>query len=507
MSPTITRREFLRQSAAGAAVVAVLPAVPTALFAAPADEFTGLDALAQAELVRTRQVTPRELVEAAIRRIEAVNPQINAVIRPMFDEALALADGPLPDGPFRGVPWLLKDIVPQKGVPSTFGSRFFKDFRPPASHEMVNRHAKAGLVMVGKTNTPEFGFLPTTEPYLFGPTKNPWNTAHSPGGSSGGSGAAVAAGILPMAHATDGGGSIRVPASCNGVFGLKVSRGRNPAAPAPRWQALSVQHCVSRTVRDSAALLDATHGAVPGGPWHAPAPARPYLQEVGATPGRLKIAFATTDMYGRPAHPECVAAVQQTAKLCEELGHHVEEAKPDIAGKPFEDAFMALWTSMADAVVKSAAQQLGGAPGPEHFEPFTLSLAERGAKLRVIDITVAWSTLHKASYTLATFLEGYDLLLTPVLGQPPLRTGELHPGLTLEDALEPALRYVAYTPIANTSGNPAMSVPLHWTPEQLPVGSHFIGRFGDEATLFRLAAQLEAAQPWADRRPAVHAAA
>ena len=307
-----------------------------------------LDATAQAELVRRGEITTLELVDAAIDRIERANPILNAVVTPTFDRAREAARGDLPAGPFRGVPFLLKDLsAAWAGVRMTSGSAFLKDFVAPVDSVLVRRYFAAGLVVLGKTNCPEFGFLPTTEPRLFGPTRNPWDLERSPGGSSGGSAAAVTAGMVPFAHGNDGGGSIRIPASCCGLVGLKPTRARITQAPllGDVMGGLVVDHALTRSVRDSAALLDATAGPAPGDPYLAPPPARPFLDEVSADPGRLRIAWTARNPIGAPVDPECARAVEETAALCAELGHVVEEAAPDLDGDLLYESFLAVWLS------------------------------------------------------------------------------------------------------------------------------------------------------------------
>jgi amidase len=502
--PPLGRREFLHGAAASlvaAAAGSLLPRAP----ARAADELARLDATAQADLVRRKQVKPVELVEAAIARIEALDPRLNAVVTPLFERARERVRDGTPGGPFPGVPYLLKDLLPLEGVRITFGSAAFEKHVARASAEVARRMEAAGLVILGVTNSPEFGLLPTTEPKLHGPTRNPWSPTRSPGGSSGGAAAAVAAGLVPLAQASDGGGSIRIPASACGLFGLKPSRGRNPEAPDPDWLGLSVRHCVSRSVRDSAILLDAIRGPSAGDRWWAPAPERPYAAEVGSEPGRLRIGFTARDFGGRPVHPDCVAAVESTAALCEELGHHVEEAAPEIDRVAFDDAFLLLWSAYAAEAVKGWARVTGRKPGPQLFEPFTWQLVEHESRHTPADVALAWSTLQDASYALVRFHEMHDLLLTPVLGEPPVEIGGLPQDVPFEAMRERLRRYVPFTPVANASGQPAMSVPLFWSAAGLPIGSHFVARYGDEATLVRLASQLERARPWAERRPALFA--
>lgn len=468
-------------------------------------ELMWLDATAQAELVRSGEVAPIELVEAAIRQIEELNPRLNAVVLGMYDEARAAAASRLPEGPFRGVPFVLKDLQAAfQGVRMTAGSRYLKEFIPNADSELVRRYKRAGLVVVGKTNTPEFGILPTTEPELFGPARNPWDTTRTTGGSSGGTAAAVASGMVAMGHANDGGGSIRIPASCCGLFGLKPTRGRNPLGPhfGDIFSGLIAEHALTRSVRDSARLLDATAGPEPGDPYFAPPQLRPFAEEVGADPGRLRIAFTKTAATGVPIHPDCARAVEDAAALCASLGHEVEEAAPQLPGEMLTQAFMAIWSAGMAWTLDSLALAVGRAATPDELEPGTALLVSMGRKVDAPAYLMAVQTLQIFSRTIARFMDRYDLLLTPTLAEPPLPLGSFT--ATAADPLVGLRRsalFVPFTPICNATGQPAMSVPLFRNGEGLPIGSHFIARFGDEATLFRLAAQLEAARPWAGIRP------
>ena len=465
------------------------------------DDLAFLDATAQAELVRNNEVQPIELVEAAIARIEQLNPALNAVITPMYDLARTAAAEELPAGPFTGVPFLLKDLLASfAGVRMTLGSMLLQGFVPDHDSELVARYKRAGLIIVGKTNTPEFGILPTTEPLLFGPCRNPWNTDHTTGGSSGGSAAAVAAGMVPRALANDGGGSIRIPASCCGVFGLKPTRARNPLGPdfGDVISGLIAEHALTRSVRDSAALLDATAGPDVGDPYWAPPPERPYLQEVGADPGRLTIAFTTKAMMDVKVHPDCVQAVEEAAKLCADLGHVVEEKALSLNVEILIYAFSVLWSAGTAATLKILDAN------PDQVEPLTWAIKEMSDQYSAADYVIALQTLQSVSREVARFFQDYDVLLTPTLIEPPLPLGtfDAQPDNPLHGFYR-AGEFIGYTPICNITGQPAMSVPLFWNDDNLPVGSHFIGRFGDEATLFRLAAQLEEARPWSSRRPAV----
>jgi len=473
-------------------------------------EYAQYDALGLAELVAKGAVTPSELTEEAISRIGKHNPAINAVIYEMYDIARARAkvlDAQRDAGPFRGVPFLLKDILgDHEGVPTTGGSRYMSG-RPAAQDStLTKRYKDAGLVILGKTNAPEFGILPTTEPRAYGPTRNPWNLEHSSGGSSGGAAAAVAAGIVPVAHANDGGGSIRIPASCCGLFGMKPTRARNPLGPVigDALGGLISEHVVSRTVRDSAAVLDCTHGPESGDPYCATAVERPFLQEVGAPTGALRIGYFKYGFDGRKLHPECESAVESAAALCADLGHNVEEAKPGIDADMLTGSFMTIWAAGLAFQIEAFAMIHGVAPREEEFEPLTWALYQAGVPVSASQYQIAVAMLQMVTRGVGRFHETYDVWLTPTLGSPPLKNGVIDTSLTdTMTAFAPIIDYVPYTALANATGQPSMSVPLHWTPDGLPVGVLFTGRFGDEAGLFRLAAQLEKARPWIQRRPPI----
>lgn len=492
-------------------------------------EYDRYDATGLAELVKTKQVTPLELIDEAIDRVERVNPKINAVVHKRFDQAREEAKGELPDGPFRGVPFLVKDLL--QGVPDlplTNGSRYFQHFKADHFGELINRYRKAGLVIVGKTSTPEFGLVPYTEPELFGPCRNPWHLDHTPGGSSGGSAASVAAGIVPMAHGGDGGGSIRIPASCTGLFGIKPTRARNPMGPdmGEGWRGLVVEHVLSRSVRDSAAILDATHGMDLGALYDAPAPKGTFLAATQSPPRPLRIGVSNQPMLGTKVHPEAARAVNDAADLLRKLGHEVFEVKP--VGVNFADlaqAFIVVIASETAALCFGSEQYVGRKAVPEDFEQATYTLALCGKAYSAMNLAQAAWFIHLTCRTIASWFEQYDVLLTPVLAAPPVRVGELQPK-PYERAMMTLLRYlpfkpllqlalklmapkafdwVSHTPIFNMTGQPAMSVPMYWTAQGLPVGVHAVGRFGDEETLFALAAQIEQAKPWFDKRPPVHA--
>ena len=466
-----------------------------------------VDAIGQAELVASKEVSPLELVDAAIARIEALNPALNAVITPMFEHARARAAAPLPEGPFRGVPMLLKDVLARyEGVRLTFGSRYTSEFVPKHHSELVLRYLRAGFTVVGKSSTPEFGILPTTEPHAFGPTRNPWDLTRSAGGSSGGSAAAVASGMVPMAHASDGGGSIRIPACCCGLVGLKPTRARTPLGPdvGEVMMGFVVEHALTRTVRDSAAVLDVTHGPDLGAPYVAPPPARAFAEEVGADPGSLRVALMTEAPSGVPVHPDCVTAAAALAKKCEALGHHVEIAAPKIDGAEVSRAFLAIWAAGVTATVAGLEKMLRRSAAPGELEPLTVALAELGGEISAAHYMLAGEYLRGVSRTIATWMQDFDVWLTPTLGEPaaPLGTFEAEPDNPLAGFFR-AASYVPFTPLQNVTGQPAMSVPVETDADGFPIGVQLIARFGDEATLFRLASQLEAAHPWADRRPPV----
>jgi amidase len=474
-----------------------------------AEEIRYLDATAQAELVRSKEIKPIELVESAIERIERLNPKLNAVVTPMYDLGREIAKSDLFQGPFTGVPFLLKDLVAEyAGVRFTEGSVFLSDFVSRQDSELVKRLKKAGLIIVGKTNTPEFGSLPTTEPELFGPTHNPWNTDKTPGGSSGGSAAAVASSMVPMAHGNDGGGSIRMPASCCGVFGLKPTRGRNPLGPlyGDIINGLVVEHALTRSVRDSAALLDVTSGVDAGDPYWAPPPKQPFTQEVGTDPGSLRIAFTTKAPREIPVHDDCVKAAKEAAALCNHLGHKVEQNELTYDADLMSKCFFTLWCGGSAWVAGHWERRTGRKITQDLVEPLSWDLIERGRKINTEKYLLALEDVQRISRDVANFFSEWDVIITPTLAEPPVPLGTFD--ATSENPLQGFIRsasFMPFTSICNITGQPAMSVPLYWNTGGLPIGTQFIGGFGDEATLFRLAAQLEKARPWANRRPPISA--
>jgi len=474
-----------------------------------ADQTRWLDATDQAALVRDGQVTPTELLEAAIERIEAIDPALNAVIIRWFDEARATAAGPLPDGPFRGVPTLLKDLwAHYKGQPLTNGCQALKDTMPLSETDttLVSRYRAAGFVIAGRTNSPEFGSLPTTEPTAWGATRNPWNTAHSPGGSSGGAAAAVASGMVPLAHASDGGGSIRIPASACGLVGLKPTQGRITLGPYRDESNLGVELCVSRSLRDTAALLDAVHGPGVGDTVIAALPSRPYVQELGADPGRLRIGLLDHHPFGGPVHEQCALAARNTAALLESFGHSVEPGFPSaIANPEFGRRFGALWSTNMGTSFARIAAQLGRELTHEDIEPVNWAQGEFARSVNGVEYALALAANVEFRRAVQQWwADGWDLLVTPTLGEPPVEIGTFANNAAAPMApMVRAAAYVPFTPAFNASGQPAISLPLHWTPDGLPVGVQLVAAYGREDLLFRVAAQLEAAQPWADRHPVI----
>ncbi len=487
------------------------------------DEWIGLDGIALGELVRRKEVQATELTEAAIRRVESVNPKLNAVIHKMYDAAreaarawdTAVMQGKAGNAVFCGVPFLLKDLFAEyKGAPFNEGCAAVKGYISKIDTELVKRQKAAGLVVLGKTNTPEFGILPATEPHLYGPTRNPWDPALTPGGSSGGSAAAVAAGVVPMAHGNDGGGSIRIPASCCGLFGLKPTRARNPLGPifGDSPGGIAAEHAITRSVRDSAALLDATSGPETGDPYCAPQKERPFLQEVGREPGRLKIGLLTRVPEGwhdvAEVHPDCLAAANDAARLCADLGHTVEEVPASALSHPkIGVLFGQLFASFVGWAIAYWERELQKKITRDQLEPITWDSYQSSLKRTAVDHLVIVEEIQRFSRKIAEWYERerYDLLLSPTMTVPPLKTGSFQ---ALPENprkwLDAALAFVAFTRVQNMTGQPAMSVPLFWTAESLPIGVQFAARFGEEGLLFRLAGQLEKARPWRERKPPIH---
>ena len=466
-----------------------------------------------AELVRSGEASPAELTEQAIRRIEGLNGELNAVIHPLYEKALATDPA---DGPFRGVPFLVKDLACHtEGDPFHEGMAFLKriGWTEPEDTWLARRFREAGFVYVGKTNTPELGILPTAESAAYGPARNPWNTDHSTGGSSGGSAAAVASGMVPVAHANDGGGSIRIPASCCGLVGLKASRGRVSLAPefGDFMSGLTTELVVSRSVRDAAAVLEWVADPPPGEPYYAPDRARPYTEDVGADPGRLRIGLMTRPPGGQfEAHPECAAGAQAAARLLAGLGHAVEPSYPEaLDDEGYIEKFLVRWTSGVDYGLRYWERKTGEQIGPGDVEPLTWALAEQGRAYTASAYLEAMEYSQRVAREGAEWWSDHDLLLTPTMALPPAPIGEIGIGHE-ENPLMPIVRatpYAIFTAGFNSSGQPAISLPLHWSEDGLPIGVQLVAAYGREDLLIRVAAQLEQAQPWADRHPAVTAAA
>lgn len=477
-----------------------------------ADDTRWLDATAQADLVRRGEVTSRELTEAAITRIDSIDPSLNVVNYRWFDHGRELADEVDQENPhttFAGVPFLLKDLHTfYAGFPISNGNKALKEanFTPTFSTTLVERFIAQRLVILGRTTSPEWGSVPVTEPEAWGISRNPWNTAHTCGGSSGGSAAAVAAGMVPIAHASDGGGSIRVPASCCGLVGLKVSQGRITVGPTRLETNLGVELCVSRSVRDTAAMLDAVHGPGVGDLVIAPPPTRRYIDEIGAPTGRLRIGIATTKFTGEPIHPDCVEAVDRTAKILESLGHHVEATFPTALADPNAAArFSALWSTNMAANRDGLAALLGREVTLDDVELMNWAMADYAQKVSALDYMNAVNAAGAFRRKVAQWwTDGWDLLLTPTLSGPPLpvgtsRNNPADPNETGRIAVD----WISFTSQFNTTGQPAISLPMHWNAEGLPIGIQLVAAYGREDTLLRVAAELESAAPWDHRRPNV----
>jgi amidase len=465
-----------------------------------------LDAVAQAELVKTKEVEPIELVEAAIERIDRLNPKINAVIRTLYEQAREQFTN-LPEGRFSGVPTLLKDSARVEGVSTTSGAALLRGSISDRDAVIVRKMRESGLVFLGITNMPEFGILCTTEPRLYGPTRNPWDLSKTPGGSSGGAAAAVASGMVAMAHGGDGGGSIRIPSSCCGLFGMKLSRGRESVDPdmGEIGARLISNHVLTKSVRDSAAMIDVTLGPAPGQLYRQPPPERPFFEEVGESPGVLRIAFTDESFMGGPMHNDCVKAVHDAASLCSELGHVVDKKSPVLNAESYGEAFLTIWSLIFHTSMIGISRSTGQKIDKDIVEPVTWAMYERGGQYGVVDYFRALQAFKEMTRSFERFMDDYDVFLTPTLAEPPAPLGTFD--ATYDDPIKGynrAISFTPFTPFVNATGVPAMSMPLYWNNEGLPIGSHFIGRYGDEATLIRLASQIEEARPWAQRHPPLY---
>lgn len=489
------------------------------------EEYMQHDGLGLAELVRKKEVTAAELLDAAIQRADAVNPKINAIVRPLHEPARRRVSQPL-EGPFAGVPFLLKDLINElAGVPTTQGSAFFMDYTPQQDTELVRRYQAAGLVIFGKTNTPELGLTPWTEPALFGPARNPWNLAHTPGGSSGGSAAAVAAGIVPMANGGDGGGSIRVPAAACGLVGLKPTRGRIPTGPTrgELWQGSATEHVITRSVRDTAAMLDVTGQPEAGSPYQTLPDAKTFLEQIQKSPKKLRIAYSAAPMMGEGMHEECIKGLQASVTLLKELGHELIEDAPTIPREEFGAAFARMVCVETAADYAAYCRASGKKYDPSQVETGTEAQRRIGQAITATEMSLAQRTLAYHTRRIGQWFEGYDALLQPTMGMPPFKVGAMNPkGF---DALQmnllnrlpiariaksPAMLmgfasktfgWMTNTGVYNVTGQPSISLPLHWSKEGLPVGMMLTSRFGRDGLLLQLAAQLEQAQPWYAKRP------
>jgi amidase len=470
-------------------------------------EYSDYDAVGLAELVRNRDVTPAELVEAAIERIERHNPTLNAVVFKGYDDARRQARESLAEGPFRGVPFLIKDLgMPVAGWPRSSGSKFTRGAVDAQDGGLTTRYRASGVVLLGKTNTPEFGITGTTESAALGPCRNPWNPKHIAGGSSGGSASAVAAGIVPMAHASDGLGSIRIPAACCGLVGLKVTRDRNPNLPDGYDYAAGsvVDHVVGRTVRDSAVMLDATGYAEPGSPYSLPTKERLYAQEILRSPGRLRINWSSETPSGKPIDPEIQSALERTAEMLTHLGHEVVERGLGIDYRALFAARRAAGAANFAAGMARLADELGRQPKADELEPLTWSILKAGQGVSGADAFRSLQEMRMLNRKTLLAFEGIDVYLSPVLGTPVPEIGYMDPvKLDPQEVNKRQGRVFPFTPPFNFSGQPSISLPLEMDSNGLPIGMMFTSKYADEATLFRLAAQLEKEVSWHHRRPGI----
>ncbi|MCZ4297975.1 amidase [Henriciella marina] len=467
------------------------------------------DATELASMVRKKEASPSELLDLALESAQEAQGELNCFSSFFEDAARKQIKDGLPEGPFTGVPFAVKDLGARlKGQPITSGSRAFKDTIADMDAELVKRQREAGLVIFGQTTSPEFGLTTSTESALYGKTRNPWNTEHTSGGSSGGASACVAAGVIPMAHASDGGGSIRIPAACTGLVGLKPSRGRVPMGPPQSENSfgLSTNHCVARSVRDSATLLDVTHGQEPGARYVAPPPEGSFLSAVEREPDALKIAVWNTAPNGVKPDKDAQAGLDATVKLLGALGHHVEEAEPVLDGEALGKGMMIMVSSFMASVADERAAHFGRPVGEEDFEPVSLRFIELGRTIPMSELVKTNNAFMEAAWQMERFMDegGYDLILAPTLSRAPVKLGVL--------SLDPPdfdqyggdiSSFAAWCPVFNQTGWPAISLPLHWTDDGLPLGMMFGARLGKEELLYSIAGQIERAQPWASRRPPV----
>jgi amidase len=473
------------------------------------DEYARLDGTALAEMIRRRDVSAAEVREVAIAAIARFNPKINAVLEVLSDASAADVAALRPDAPFAGVPFLIKELVLHAAnAPCRMGSRLSADVSFPTDTELMARFRRAGLVTVGTTQTPEFGYCGTTEPVAFGPAHNPWRLGHSPGGSSGGSGAAVGARIVPIAHANDGGGSIRIPASSNGLVGLKPTRDRTPSGPdsSDPLFGQAIEFVVTRSVRDAAGMLDAVAGADVGAPSVAPVEPGGFLSQLGRPPGQLRIACMGKSPFGAALHQECAESMTRTRALLTDLGHDVVDASLTFDFESFTQHVHVIWCVGTSAGIAAIAASTGRKPSLDTLESATLACYEDALKMTALDVANALAYFNEVSRTIGRYFQNIDVLLSPTSGQPPPKHGVVNqnaPGIDGLTWTRQTFQFFPFTPLFNATGQPGISLPLHWSKDGLPMGSQFVGRFGDEATLLRLAAQIEQAAPWAARMPAL----
>ena len=471
-------------------------------------EYSTFDGLGLAELVAKGDVSPRELVDTAFDAIDRLNPKLNAIINRMEDHAEAvLREGPA-NGPFRGVPFVAKDLlISYAGIPTSGASRLTEGYTRNYDSELVKRFKSSGVITIGKSNTPELGLNASAEPILNGPTRNPWNLDHTTGGSSGGSAAAVASGIVPMGHANDGGGSTRIPATCCHLVGLKQTRGRNPAGPdnGEIWTGLVCEHIVSRTIRDTAAMLDCTSGYSVGDPYYAPPPERPFLKEVGRDPGKLRIAFSTTGPLNEPVDDECRSALLRTARVLEDLGHNVEEAAPTYDASAFSDAFVTIQTAHCAMFMEDAAKLMDRELSGDTLERINHWVLEEGRKRSALDMCRAVGQLNQTCRQVGPFFETYNVFMTPGAAAPPVPLGYLNAEGDPDEVWDRMRTWSPFTHIYNGTGQPAMSVPASISDDGFPLGIQIVARYGEDGLLICLGSQLEEAQPWKHDRPPIYA--
>ena len=495
----ITRRGMMA-AAATASLAGCAPTIVAPPSRKRGDALANLDATGVAALVRAGEITALEAVDAAITRIEQLNPSLNFMVATDFDRARERASGGTINGPFAGVPFLVKDLHGVIGLRTRSGSRL-TEAAPPATAQsaLIDTFGRAGLITLGKSATPEYGFLPTTEPVAFGPTRNPWDPTRSSGGSSGGAAVAVASGAVPVAHASDGGGSIRIPAACCGLFGLKPTRGRNNPIDARTPVDLSVSHVVSRSVRDSDGLLAVLERTGAGA-------ATPQVGLVGGPSSRrLRIGLVLNGALGLAPDPAVTRAVEATAALLEEMGHTVVPTDWPMNGPDFSRDFGIYWGLLARPLVAGAVQRVGAEGVGQALEPFTLGLAHAVEAMDPAAVSAAVAHMLAIPPVYEAWFADLDLVLSPVLDRPPVELGWAAGTVEFDELSRRLTAYAGYTPLHNVAGAPAISVPLHWTEGGLPVGSQFAARSGDERTLFQLAYELEAARPWAGRFPPISA--